>query len=58
MRPKFNELVGAICFLVALMAVAWIALMGNETALGGLMTVLAAAGGYVYRGAVVKENKP
>lgn len=54
-RPTFdvNDLVRAVVILVALAAVCYLAIvLANQAAAGGLLTLLAAATGYLFRGRV------
>lgn len=57
MRPKFSEIVGATGFAVALVAVAYLAVFGNnESAQGALYGVIGAAVGYFMRGKVERTS--
>ena len=57
--PTFGDIVGAIMALAALGIVGYAAVMlRSEQALGAIMTLLAAAAGYWYRGKVQRPASP
>ena len=57
--PSFNDLVGAIVGLTALIVVAYLAaFLKSEQAAGAVIALLAAAAGWLYRGRVEKVEPP
>lgn len=58
-KPSTTEAAGIALAFVAVLGVIYLAcFLGVEQAQGALYTVLAAAGGYIYRGKVERQSPP
>ncbi len=58
-RPTFNDVVGAVLAVAGLAVLAYLAIaFQSEQAEGALISLMAAAVGYLYRGRVEKQFEP